>query len=192
MADSLVHVKGLAELQKQLDTLAPRIEANVMRGALRAGMSVVKPIAQANVHSVSGELAKGLKISTRSKGGVVRAVLRTTGIHGYIAMWVEFGALPHFISVQESEKPINIRRSIRAGKIVRASMTTVNRNVLRIGSTFVGPTVHHPGARPKAFMRPALDGQAQAAVIAVGEYVKKRLATREGLVTAGIQIEGDE
>jgi hypothetical protein len=41
-------------------------------------------------------------------------------------------------------------------------------------------------------MRPALDQQAQAAVIATAEYMKNRLATKEGLDTADIVIAGDE
>ena len=186
------HVKGLAELQKFMDQLAPKIEANVMRGALRAGMNVVKPVAQANVHSVSGELAKGLKVGTRARGGTVRARLRASGTHDYIAVMVEYGTRAHFISVQESEKPINLRASVRQGRLVRASMRTINRNVLMIGAKFVGPTVHHPGAKPRPFMRPALDGQAQNAVIAAAEYMKKRLATKEGLDTSHVTIEGDE
>ena len=189
---SETHVKGLAELQKFLDQLAPKIERNVVRGALRAGMNVVKPVAQANVRSVSGLLASGLKVGTRARGGTVRARLRASGEHDYIAVMVEYGTRAHFISVQESEKPINLRASVRQGRLVRASMTTINRNVLMIGANFVGPTVHHPGAKPHPFMRPALDGQAQNAVVAAAEYMKKRLATKESLDTSHVTIEGDE
>jgi hypothetical protein len=155
-------------------------------------MNVVKPAAQANIRSISGELARGLKVGTRVKRGTVTASLKAKGLHGYIAMWVEFGTRPHYISVADEERPINRRLSARAGRIVRASMTTVNRIVLKIGATFVGPTVHHPGAKPHAFMRPALDAQAGAAVVAAAEYMKRRLATKEGLDTSAVMIEGDE
>lgn len=191
MADS-VHVKGLDALQKLLDTLPVKLEKNVMRGGLRAGMNVVKPVAASNVHSISGELAAGLRVSSSARGNVVRGILRAKGIHGYVAMWVEFGTRAHLIKVQESEKPINLRLSARRGVLTRASMTTINRNVLKIGNTFVGPTVNHPGSGPKKFMRAALDSQAQNAVVAAGEYIKKRLATKEGLDTADIVIEGVE
>ena len=186
------HVKGLAELQKFLDQLAPKMEANVMRGALRAGMNVIKAAAQANVHSVSGKLAAGLKVGTRSSRGTVRARLRASGEHDYIAVMVEYGTRAHFISVQESEKPINLRASVRQGRLVRASMTTINRNSLMIGSRFVGPTVYHPGARPRAFMRPALDSQAPSAVQQAAAYIRERLATKHGLDTSGVVLEGDE
>ena len=163
MAD--VHVKGLEELQKFMDTLAPKIEANVMRGALRAGVNVIKPVAQANIHSVSGQLAAGLKVSTRSRGGKVTASLKATGPHRFIAHLVEFGTRAH---------------NIAARKVW-----------LSFGGIF-RKEVAHPGARPRPFMRPALDGQAQAAVIASAEYMKKRLATKEGLDTSDVRIEGDE
>lgn len=162
------HVKGLADIQKFLDTLPPRVEKNILRGALRAGVKVIQPVAKANVNSVSGLLAAGLKISTRSRGGTVTASLRATGKHAYIAPWVEFGTKAH---------PIPKRGVIGT--------------ILAVGGRFFR-SVEHPGARPKPFMRPALDGQAQNAVIAAAQYMRQRLATKHGLDTADIVIEGDE
>lgn len=165
MAD-FVNVKGLEELQKFLDQVAPNVEANIMRGALRAGMSVVKPVAQNNVHSVSGELAKGLRIGTRNRGGVVTSNLRATGPHGPVAHLVEFGTRPH-----------NISAKVKGGWL---SFMNIFRKI-----------VAHPGTKPKPFMRPALDSMATEAVIASAEYVKKRLATKQGFETSHIMIEGD-
>jgi len=164
MAD--VHVKGLADLQRFLDQLPVKMEKNVMRGALRAGMNVVKPVAQSNIHSVSGELARGLKISTNSRGGKVTASLKARGPHAFIAKFIEYGTAAHVISG-------------KAGGWLRL-----------FGGTFV-KSVQHPGIRARPFMRPALDQQAGAAVVAAGEYIKKRLADKHGLDTADISI-GDE
>jgi len=161
-----IHVKGLSELQKFLDELTPKIERNVMRGSLRAGMNVVKPVAQADIHSVSGLLAAGLKVGTRARGGRVTASLKATGKHAYLAKWVEFGTSAHNIAAK------------RGGWL---SFMNVFRK-----------EIAHPGAKRRPFMRPALDGQAQNAVIAAAEYMKKRLATKEGLDTSHIMIEGDE
>lgn len=164
MADT-AHVKGLADLQKFLDTMPAKMERNVMRGALRAGMNVVKPAAQANIRSVSGLLAKGLKISTKAKGGTVTASLKATGPHGWLARFVEFGTRAHKIAARKVPS-------------------------LWFGGFFV-KSVQHPGARPKPFMRPALDSQAQNATVAAGNYIKGRLATKHGLDTADITIGGD-
>lgn len=188
MADETV-VKGLSDLQRFLDQLAPNVEANIMRGALRAGANVFLEEAQSRVPKKTGNLRSSLKISTRLRDHVVTASVRTAD---HIARFVEFGTRPHYISVQDSEKPVNVRRSARAGRLVRASMTTVNRNVLKIGAHFVGPTVHHPGAKPNAFMRTTLDMKANAAVVAVGEYIKDRLATQQGFNTSSVLIQGDE
>lgn len=160
------HVKGLSELQKFLDTLTPKMEVNVMRGGLRAGMNVVKPIAQSNIHRVSGELAAGLKVGTRRRGSTVTANLKATGPHRFIAHLVEYGTKAHNIAARAEGW-------LSFGGIFRKS-------------------VEHPGATARPFMRPALDGQAQAAVVATGEYIKNRLATKEGLDTSHITIEGDE
>lgn len=165
MADE-THVKGLADLQKFMDQLTPKLEANVMRGALRAGMDVVKPVAQSNIHSVSGELAKGLKVGTRRKGNIVMAYLKATGVHAFLAKWVEFGTKAHDIAA-------------KAG------------GWLSFRGIFA-KSVSHPGAKRYPFMRPALDGQAQAAVIAAAEYMKERLSTKEGLDASAVLIEGDE
>ena len=48
------------------------------------------------------------------------------------------------------------------------------------------------GVLARPFMRPALDSQAQAAVVASGEYIKKRLDKKYGLDASYIMVEGDE
>lgn len=160
-----IHVTGLAELQKFLDQLPAKLERNVVRGALRAGMNVVKPVAQANARKASGLYAAGLKIRTRARGGRVTATLRSTGPHAWLGKWIEFGTRAHNIAAK------------KGGWL--SFMNVFAKEVL------------HPGARPFPHMRPALDSQAQNAVIAAAEYMKKRLATKEGLDTADIVIEGD-
>lgn len=161
-----IHVKGLRELQAFLDTLPAKVEKNIMRGALRAGMKTIQPVAKANVHSVSGLLAAGLKIGTNSRGGRVTASLKAKGPHAYLARWVEFGTRAHHIAAKKG-------------------------GFLAFGGIFA-KSIAHPGAKPKPFLRPALDQQATAAVVAAAEYMKARLETKHGLDTADIVIDGDE
>lgn len=164
MSDT-INVKGLDKLYDFLQKLPVKIEKNIARGALRAGMNVIKPVAAANVHSVSGELAKGLKIGTNSRGGVVTCTLKAKGPHGYIAKWIEYGTRPHTITARD-----------RAG--------------LSFGGVFF-QSVQHPGTKPRPFLRPALDSQAQAAVIAAANYMERRIAAG-GIDTGDLLIEGDE
>jgi HK97 gp10 family phage protein len=161
-----VNVKGLRELQALLDTLPAKVEANVMRGALRAGMKVVEAEAEKNVPVATGALYAGLKIGTRRRGSVVTANVKATGIHGPVAHLIEFGTRAHQIRPKTKE-------------------------ALSFNGNF-GEVVNHPGVAPRPFMRPALDSKANAAVSAAAEYMKRRLATKHGLDTAHIRVEGDE
>ena len=163
---SEVHVTGLAELARFLDELPAKLQNNVMRGALRAGMQPVQQDAKAGAAVASGLLRDGLKIGTKSRGGVVTASVTAKGRHGYIARWIEYGVRPHVIHARDG-------------------------GALSFGGGFV-QSVQHPGIRPHPFMRPALDGQATAAVVAAAEYMRTRLAKQHGLDTADILIEGDE
>lgn len=160
MADA--NVKGLAELQVFLDQLPAKMEANIMRGALRQGANVVKAEAQANVPVKTGTLKAGLKVSTRNRRGVVSASVKAGGKHGFLARWIEFGTAAHFI------KPKTAKSLFFAG--------------------IFSDGVQHPGSAPKPFLRPALDSQAQAALLAVGEAIKKRL-TKQGINASGVELE---
>lgn len=159
MADT-VHVKGLADLQRLLDTLPAKIERNVLRGALRAGANVLMPIAAANIRSRSGETARSLKVRSDARGGRVTGSVYTKY---FVARFLEYGTKAHLIHA-------------------------ANRQALSFGGG-IYEFVRHPGARPRPFLRPALDTHGQSAVVAVGEYMKRRLLLKEGLDTADILLE---
>ena len=160
-----IHVRGLAELNKYLQTLPIRIEKNVLRGSLRAGAKPILAQAVAMVPVLSSELKKSLKIGTRARGGTVTATVKT---NVFYARFVEFGTQGHFINAKPG-------------------------GFLSFGGIFA-KSVWHPGIPkgPKAFMRPALDSQAQTAVIAAAVYMRNRLATKHGMDTAHIMLDGDE
>lgn len=158
MAD--VHVKGLSDLNRFLQELPVKLEKNVLRGALRAGAKTILPVAQGNIHPVSGELAASLKTRSNARGGLVTASVYT---RVFYAKFVEYGTKPHTI-------------------------TAKNRKGLTVGGLFF-QSVDHPGAKPRPFLRPALDAQATPAVVAAAEYMRLRLATKHGLDTADIEIE---
>jgi len=160
-----VRVKGLSDLNKFLQQLPAKVEQSVLRGALRAGANVVMAEAKANVPVDSGQLRDGLKVSTNSRRGRVTAKVKATGKHAFIAPWLEYGTAAHKITAKKGKG-------------------------LFFGGLFV-KGVQHPGSRPKAFMRPALDGRAQDAVVAAAQYMKRRLATKNGLDTSSVEIEAE-
>lgn len=196
MAD--IKTKGFKELDTFLKQLPVKIQNNVARGMIRAAGREYRDEARNNVNSISGDLAKSIRVSSRidkrtgNVTGKVKAGATRKNPGGFVAHFVEFGTRPHFIKVPENERRINYRRSRKLGIVVRESLTTINRRSLKIGSNFIGPTVEHPGAKPKPFMRPAFDKQSGAAIKAAGEYAKKRLRTKHGIDTRDIQIGVEE
>lgn len=204
-----INVKGLADLQKFMDTLAPKIERNIMRGALRAG---VKPIlTQAKLNApvgapsstgkkyggYAGALRDSIRISTGVRGGKITASVKAGGKTNrasvFYAIMVEYGTDAHWIRVKKSARPTRLTRRGMKAFSIRTLNTMAKRGSLKIGSNFVGESIEHPGARSRTFLRPALDSQARNAIIAAAEYIKKRLATKQGLDASGIEISiGDE
>lgn len=179
---SEITVRGLSELQAFLDQLPAKIERNVLRGALRAGAKPVLEAAKAKapvappsaknerVYGLrEGALRESLRISVKVRGGKVTASVKAGGGKKgdvYYARFVEYGTRPHTIKARDG-------------------------GALSFGGGFLR-SVEHPGARPRPFLRPALDTRAADAVVAAGEYIKNRLATKHGLDTADIIIEVEE
>lgn len=192
---NLVHVKGLSELNKFLQELPAKIEQNVLTGALRAGAKVIAEEAKLNLArngSVqSGFLRSTIRVSVRRRRGKVRAKVVAYGDGDENQpIWVEYGTAAHWITVKKDARPGRMTRRGYREFSIRTINKMAERGSLVIGGNFVGASVSHPGARAKAFLRPALDGKAQAAVLAAAEYIKKRLVTKHGLTQAAhVEIE---
>ena len=151
-------VKGLSELQKALDQLPARLEANVVRGGLRSAAKVIRDEAR-RLCPVGSNLPKGhepgalrdsIRVSVSVKRGTVRASIKAGGKnHVYYAHMVEYGTARHLI------KPKNRKSLFLAGLFKEL--------------------VEHPGARKSPFMRPALDAKTMEAIEAFAGYVRERL-----------------
>lgn len=162
---SEVRVRGLKELNQFLQQLPVKLEQNVLRGALRAGAKLVQEAAKANAPKDTGQLAAGIKVGTKAKGGRVIANVKLTGPHAFIGPWLEYGVAAHQI-------------------------TAAKGGWLFFGGSFA-KSVDHPGIQPRPFMRPALDMQASAAVFAAAQYMKARLQSKHGLDTSDVEIEAE-
>jgi HK97 gp10 family phage protein len=152
MASNDQTILGGRALDEALRTLSPKIEKNIMRSALRAGVNVIKNEAKHEVPVKSGALRKSLKVTTKSKNGTVTAVLKADSRIAPHAMLIEFGTRPHKI------KPRN------GGALV------INGHVVA--------DVEHPGSRPRPFLRPSYDSKAPQAIAAVAEQIRKRLTVQ--------------
>ncbi len=152
MSDS--SITGGRELDAFLQTLSVKVEKNIMRSALRAGANVFKDDVKANIPVESGDLRATVRVSTQAKSGTVTASLKVGGKKAFYWHFVEFGTAAHRIGPK-------------------------NAKALALSGVVVG-FVHHPGARPKPFMRPAFDNKAGAAIDAVATQIRARL-TLEGI-----------
>lgn len=142
-------IAGLADLDKILKTLPAKIEAKVLRGAVRAGAKKFEEEAKALVPVRSGDLRKSIRVTTRMRRGEVKATVTAGNKDAFYAYMVEFGTSQHFI------KPKNRKSLFFAG--------------------LAKETVDHPGATPKPFMRPALDRGERPAIDAAVAYIRRRL-----------------
>ena len=162
---ALYNLKGGEELQAFLNSLAPKIEQNILRSALRAGAKVIAEEAKNNVPVKSGALRDSIKIGTNTRKGRVTATVKAGSKKAWYYRFVEFGTAAHEI------KPKNAKSLFFAGMF--------------------GELIKHPGTRPKAFMRPALDSKSGEAINAIGAAISKRL-TKQGIEqNAGLEV-GDE
>lgn len=186
---STTQVKGMKELAEFMRQLPDKLEKNVLRGGLRAGAKVLEAEIERTIPVEHGDTRKSIRVSTRSRRGVVTASVKSDAPEAH---WLEYGTAAHWIKVRESAKPT---RMTRRGKR-KVSMKTLNKMLaggsLKIGTHFVGAAVLHPGAKPHPTFRTALDAKATEAVVAAGNYIKQRLATKHGLDTSGVTVEADE
>ncbi len=164
-------MKGGVDLSAFLATFPSNLERNVLRGALKAGVDEIAEGAREKCRSA--EVRATIGTTSRSEPGVVTAKVQTKGDGAFKAPWLENGTDPHLISVDEEQS---------GGKTVRRINKETNRGSLVIGGAFVGKTVHHPGAKPYPFMRPALDEREAAAIAAIGKHIAGKM-TKAGIET---------
>ena len=161
-----IRVTGLSELQAFLDQLPAKIEANIMRGALRAAAKPIKDTAKSL--APVGEPVDANKRRYKLYAGALKDSIRISG--------------------RIDKRDGKITAAVKAGGKTKGA-DVFYAHFIEFGTR---PRENNAGVSPRPFMRPALDGQAENAIIAAGEYIKKRLATKHGLNTAEIEIGVEE
>lgn len=158
-------VKGRERVAAFFDALPAEIEAKLLRGAARAGATVIADGARQD--APAEEVRAAIRVRTAVEPG--RATGKVT-ISGQwprsLALWAEYGTSPHYISVDDSQ---------RGGRSVRKVNELTNGGTLVIAGQPVGKTVFHPGARKAPFLRPALDTREAEAIRAAQAYINARV-----------------
>jgi hypothetical protein len=158
-----------------LDELPKNLERNVIRGGLRAGAKVIQQQAKANVSVKTGKLKKAIGIGTRVEGSKLSSYVKLRGSGSYLGLFIEYGVAPHLISVSDADKQVRKTPGGRQAVSIGTINKMVKRGSLKIGQSFVGPLIMHPGHAAKPFLRPALDQKAEEAVNAMGAYIAHRV-----------------
>lgn len=174
-------IVGGRELDRLLQTLPVNVERNIMRSALRAGGVVLRNKARQLVPQEDGDLLRSIRVTSRVRKGQVQIGVKAGNSVAFYAHMVEYGTRPHYVEVSDIDRGPGRgrgRRGTAGRQETLASIRSVNRRVLQIGANFVGPSVHHPGSRPKPFMRPAVDAGFVPAVAAVQAQIRKLLNKR--------------
>lgn len=165
MTATNTEIKGLADLDKILKSLPAQIEANVVRGAIRAGQKVIADAIVAAAPEDSGDLKRSVRIRFARKSrkfGWLRAHLIVGDKKAWYAHLLEFGTGSFYTG---------------SGKSKRAAYKIKPKK--KDGSLFFNgsgvKSVTHPGIRPRPFVRPAFDRNQQAALDAFADYMRKRI-----------------
>lgn len=86
----MAQVRGGRELQEFLNQLPAKMEANVVRGGLRAGVKILQTEVKENVPVRMGKLKKSIRISGRVKNGAVSVFLKVGNKEAWYGHIVEF------------------------------------------------------------------------------------------------------
>lgn len=137
---------GISELSEVLDALAgdKKLSGKVVRGILNKAAKPIIDKAKELAPKEDGDLQKAIGTVPgrgQGKGEQVYVGPRRGGrFKGYAGHLVEYGTAPHIIRAKAAGGQLHLR-----------------------GNVFV-EEVHHPGAAPHPFMRPAFDSKKDEAI----------------------------
>lgn len=163
MADAVrMEIQGLADLERRMRQLGPKLAKNALRSAVNAGAQVIKKEAQARAPENTGKLKKKAIYVTRSREEssdskqTYKVAVRMgrkeqkKGRDAYYWWWVEFGTKAHLIKAKISK-------------------------VLSGGGETFGREMHHPGTKPRPFLAPAFEAKKMQALERIKQKLKQRL-----------------
>jgi HK97 gp10 family phage protein len=151
-----VTIGGLRELTQGLAEFPAKLQKKALASALRAGGRIVRDVARDNVPQQSRRLRKSIRVTIVRRGGWITArIVAGRSVKKddpFYAWMVEGGTKAHEI------RPKGKKSLFLAG---------VNREI-----------VHHPGAKARPYLGPALEAAAEAAMDAMRAELEAQI---EGL-----------
>ncbi len=135
-------ISGMRELALNLDQFPEKLQRKALANSLRAAGRVIKSLALFNVPVKSGRLRRSIRVTIVRKNGRITARIiagrRVKKEDPFYAWMVEGGTQAHEI------RPKGKKSLFIAGLFAEQ--------------------IHHPGARAKAFLGPALEDGADSAL----------------------------
>ena len=160
-----VSISGLDELQKQLEEFPAKIEKNIMRGAIRAGLKPIVEEAKALCPTKTGALRKSIRIKFRNRSqqyGWIRGVITAGNFDAWYAHIIEFGSGSFYEGTGSKSKKAPYEIKPRGAKSL-------------FFAGLMREQIVHPGIHPVAFMRKAVDRKTQEGLDAFKAYVAERI-----------------
>ena len=149
------NISGGDALAKALMELAPKIEKNILRGAVRAGSVVIQKEAQSRAPVLQSP-------DPRRKPGTLKNAIRVRGAKIVRGVGVVGGVIVRPLTAGQISK----FKSQGGGKGANNPDDPFYANFVEFGTVKMAQ-------RP--FMRPALSSKAQAAIDTVAQYTRERL-----------------
>jgi HK97 gp10 family phage protein len=144
MIETTFDIKGFKELDEALKQFPIKLQKNILKDATKEGAKVIQRAAIAMCPVKTGHLSRGIKVRVGKKRKDQYTVTYIIGLlkKVFYGRYVEYGTGAHFIKIK-------------------------NKKVLTTKDVVLGTEVHHPGAKMKPFMRPAIDNYAGQAIDAI-------------------------
>lgn len=159
--DQYVKIEGLSDLQKMLDELPAKIEANIMRGALRQGANIFRDRARAAAPVNSGKLKKSIKVKASLKKGKAISQVVAGGGDVWYAKFIEFGTASFY---EGNGRTVGAPYKIAKSK----------KKAMKFGDVYADNIIHE-GVKPNAFMRKAFDAGETEVIDNVAAYIRMRI-----------------
>jgi len=172
--NELHNIKGLSDLQAALDTLPAKVEANILRGAMRAGIKEL-------VKDVQAEAPEGPPSGTGAKRYGGRRGLLKASVRGSVKLKTRAGKLVGVVRAGGKAKGGGV--AFYAAILAKGAKPHVIKakkgSALAVGGGVA--LVNHPGFKANRFMLTALDRGAPRALEAMAAYTRNRLKNKHGL-----------
>lgn len=133
----MAELKGARELQALLDSIPAKIEANIVRGGLRAGAKVLLSAIKESAPVDEGHLVASVRISTSLRKGQVRVFVKVGDKKAWYAHFIEFGTQPHAMSAESSDQERRLHPGARPNPFIRVAYDSNEQQALEAAISYM-------------------------------------------------------